>query len=76
LSEGEFLLYPNPARDILTVQRSSSEIEVLTVFDGAGRVVMQQSLNSAVEQVNLNELAPGMYVARTGNFTHPLLIIR
>ncbi|MFO0362046.1 MAG: hypothetical protein ACK500_09470, partial [Flavobacteriales bacterium] len=46
LSEGEFLLYPNPARDILTVQRSSSEIEVLTVFDGAGRVVMQQSLNS------------------------------
>jgi hypothetical protein len=76
LSEGEFLLYPNPALDILTVQRSSSEIEVLTVFDGAGRVVMQQSLNSAVEHVNLNELAPGMYVARTGNFTHPLLIIR
>jgi hypothetical protein len=70
------LLYPNPARDILTVQRSSTEVELLTICDSAGRIVIQQSLNSPVEQINLNELAPGMYVARTGNFTHPLLIIR
>jgi hypothetical protein len=76
LSGGELLIYPNPARDFLTVQRSSAELEILTVLDGAGRIVMQQSLNSPVQQINLNELAPGMYVVRAGNFTHPLLIIR
>jgi hypothetical protein len=76
LEAGELFLYPNPARDVLTVQRSSSEVEMLTICDGAGRIVMQQSLNSPIQQVNLNELAPGMYVVRTGNLTHPLLIIR
>lgn len=76
LTAGELLFYPNPARDVLTVQWSSTEVELLTICDGAGRIVMQQSLNSPVQQINLNELASGMYVVRTGNLTHPLLIIR
>lgn len=54
--------YPNPATDVLNV--TVEEKAQLTVFDQAGRVLLQQSVQAGENALNIAELKAGFYTFR------------
>lgn len=54
--------YPNPATDVLNV--TVEENAQLTVFDQAGRVLLQQSVQAGENALNIAELKAGFYTFR------------
>jgi len=72
-SASGFIIYPNPTRDMLNVQINQKiGFNKLSIFDASGRMVHSEVLNGALGQqtiqVNLNNLAAGLYqVTLEGN---------
>ena len=53
-------LYPNPVRDILTIEAGNGKNAAVEIVDAAGRVLMTVSGNRA----DVSGLAPGIYLVR------------
>lgn len=58
---GGFSLYPNPVKDDLHV-KSERDITELNVFNMAGQKVLSQKNNSKDPQINVANLAKGVYI--------------
>lgn len=56
--------YPNPAHDILTVERDVDGPAEAGLFDLQGRVVKIFGLNSRIERISVAGLATGQYLLR------------
>jgi hypothetical protein len=63
---GSVTLYPNPARNLLTLRSSHLDISAITIHDLSGRPIKQQNLQSHSRemQINLSGIAPGTYIVR------------
>ena len=60
-----FQIYPNPSEGIVTIDPKNNWIGSLLVFDIAGRVVKQISINSSTAfQLDITELPDGVYFIR------------
>ncbi|MFT6997745.1 MAG: hypothetical protein ACJAQ4_001499 [Cryomorphaceae bacterium] len=59
-------LFPNPARDLLTLRSSHLDMTSITIHDLSGRPIKQQTLqaNFREMQINLSGIAPGTYIVR------------
>lgn len=64
LTEIGVALYPNPAQDILTIERELEGPATAELFDLQGRSVGTEILNSKVESIPVGHLAAGHYVIR------------
>jgi hypothetical protein len=69
-------LYPNPAYGFFMVE-AGSEIQQITIIDLAGKLVhSEKNIRSTKTQVNLDNLKPGLYIAKMvtgdGEFTQKL----
>lgn len=65
LNADELLIYPNPAKDLVTVKlENPCELFVLDAF---GKVVLKQRLNQGEQQVSLEVLASGAYFFKVGD---------
>jgi len=65
-SASGFIIYPNPARDMLNIQLNRKMgFTILTVYDASGRMVHNEKLGNAegqqALQLPLSELNPGIY---------------
>jgi hypothetical protein len=74
-------LYPNPAKDEFYLHSDSiveNEVIKLTIFDLAGRKVMNISIDSKQKSVDISQLSSGTYVVTiaTDNFKeqHKLIV--
>ncbi|MCP4910747.1 MAG: T9SS type A sorting domain-containing protein [Bacteroidetes bacterium] len=64
LIEG-LIIYPNPVRNILTIDSSLNlDQSIISVFDIAGRRVMNYRLANGINSVNVSELSVGEYILR------------
>ncbi len=55
-------VYPNPARDIITIENANENLyKEIVIFDVTGRLVKRYSYNNTL---NVNELQNGVYVLR------------
>ncbi|MEQ1747131.1 MAG: T9SS type A sorting domain-containing protein, partial [Saprospiraceae bacterium] len=62
---GAFSIYPNPAKGMFTVDSKFDEPVSIEIFDLSGHMVQQRvSLQSGVQQVDINALGTGMYLIR------------
>lgn len=59
-SERTFSIYPNPARDMITVAGLTGN-EMIYIYDIAGRPVVQQKANAAMERLLIDRLPEGVY---------------
>ncbi len=61
--EANFLLYPNPAQKIITLQLKNREIENISVsiFDVTGKKIFSNSVNSLTTEINISDLSSGLY---------------
>ncbi|OYU83701.1 MAG: hypothetical protein CFE24_10270 [Flavobacterium sp. BFFFF2] len=57
-------LYPNPTTNQLTIE-STSELHQITIYNAVGQEVMQLQPNSTRITIQTNDLAAGLYVAKT-----------
>ncbi|NUY82013.1 CotH kinase family protein [Flavobacterium sp. MAH-1] len=57
------VLYPNPVRNIFTVN-SSARIDGVQVFDSLGRIVKSTTANSETVEVDANDLVQGVYLVK------------
>lgn len=74
----EFLVYPNPTNDVLTISRlngSGGKVDV-SVIDVTGRKVMVDTFYGAQHNLSVNDLAEGIYLVslRKGNQTQTIRI--
>ncbi|MGB6035982.1 MAG: T9SS type A sorting domain-containing protein, partial [Cryomorphaceae bacterium] len=66
-SERGFIqLFPNPARDLLTLRSSHLDMSSITIHDLSGRPIKQETLqsHSRETQINLSGIAQGTYIVR------------
>ena len=57
--ESQFVIYPNPAKDVLMIYNESmSEVTSIKVFDALGRLVLEQSNPS--NQLDVSNLSSGL----------------
>ena len=66
LGQTVFTLYPNPASNQLVVQAPLEVGQLLHVFDGTGKIVLEQRINGATASVDISELAAGVYTVVLG----------
>ena len=61
----DLIIYPNPVKNILTIDSSLNlDQSIISVFDLAGRRVMNYRLASGINSVNVSELSAGEYILR------------
>lgn len=63
---GSIQLFPNPARDLLTLRSSHLDMSAITIYDLPGKPIKQQNLQAHLReaQINLSGIAPGTYIVR------------
>lgn len=71
------VLYPNPVKDIFTVN-SSARIDGVQVFDSLGRIVKSKTANSETVEVDANDLVQGVYLVKitSGNASKTISIVK
>lgn len=72
LNNSGIKLFPNPAKDELTIGSASSLLTnaTMTMYDVVGKVVMEQKLNSAKETIDISALNNGVYVVQVYDAEH------
>lgn len=77
-SDDEFILYPNPVNDVLTIESESSLAATqghLNIYNGLGQIVMTQQLTS--NTVDISAISQGIYVVKlqidNSSFSYKLL---
>jgi hypothetical protein len=66
-------VYPVPAKDVITVERNTSDITEATITDMQGKVLMRVRLTQSRQEIDIASLAKGMYVLKAGNETVTIL---
>lgn len=58
----DFIIYPNPSRDVIQLVLPNEAHLVLTIYDMQGRIVLQKrGIQGARHQITVDRLAPGAY---------------
>ena len=72
-----FTYYPNPVKDVLTLNYSSN-IESVTVYNMLGQPVISQSVNALTGKINMGALADGTYMINVtmGDVTKTIRVIK
>ncbi len=62
LPESDFVVYPNPAADQITINSKDKPISSIIIFDSNGKKVFsEENLNIATKQVSIASFSKGMY---------------
>lgn len=56
----EFLVFPNPVKDMLNIQ-ADAMIQQIRIVDLGGRLIYEASSNNMIENINTNAFSAGMY---------------
>ena len=65
--ESQFIFAPNPVKDFLTIENKTG-IQSVTIFDLSGKLMLEQnSLNSKILKINLQNFSVGIYIIKVNN---------
>ena len=64
ISNNSFKIFPNPVATTVTIN-AQEVLDSITVTDLNGRKIVTQITNSAIVTLNLETLAPGIYLLTT-----------
>lgn len=57
----QFVLYPNPAAGVLNIKGDFDSNESITIYNMLGQTILNKSINSNEEAIDINVLTPGIY---------------
>lgn len=58
----EIKLYPNPANEVLNIEKGDNESAVVYIYDMNGSTVLQESIDGAKSSINITNLTDGIYM--------------
>jgi len=61
LSMAEILVYPNPAKDVITIETDGKERYAIELLTQSGSVVYQSTIEGNKHRINLSNLSNGVY---------------
>ncbi len=70
----QFLVYPNPATNKITINGNFVIPVVMRLTDISGKLILQQQLSGNSITINLPILSPGIYLLRIGEKNQKLII--
>ncbi|WP_163517796.1 T9SS type A sorting domain-containing protein [Gelidibacter japonicus] len=76
--DNQLLLYPNPAKDLVTFANLPLGETQIKVFDLSGKEVFSKHINSETTTINTTNFANGVYLVRinyNGNVAHKKLVV-
>lgn len=66
--------YPNPAQEFVNVSVNNTQVlNKVYFYDGLGRLVLEQTLNSNATKVDISRLPDGVYTIKCGLFVERLI---
>ncbi len=69
--ETDFKIYPNPAKDILTIENNSSmQLVNIEMLDASGRLIRNESFNGKNHTIDLSNEAAGFYILKLNVNSH------
>lgn len=71
----QFEIYPNPANDAITVQISGAN-SIFNLYDAAGRLIQSYTVSNVIQNINIAELAKGVYYMRTNKHSIAKMFIK
>ena len=77
-SDSQVLIYPNPAKSVVTIE-SEEEIEAISIIDARGCIVLSQSdIDQATYKADISQLSEGVYtliVQQNSGVSRQLLVV-
>ena len=72
---GTFMVYPNPANDILVVETfPETSLRTYRITNLMGQVLLQGNLNAENQQIDIKSLPAGMYFITIGEMTQKFVV--
>ena len=70
--------YPNPVTDKLTIQSANESIQIISIYDVNGKLLIQTEAHGLQQELELSELNSGIYIlkVKTGKETFTGRIIK
>jgi hypothetical protein len=66
-------IYPNPANDLIHIDRAASETSVLQVYNSLGTIVLSKELTKTNESITISSLANGIYFLKFDGVTKKII---
>jgi hypothetical protein len=61
-------IYPNPTNDLITIENTAfAEDEIISIYNIHGQLLLQQETKQAKTEIDISNLAKGVYVVKLGN---------
>ena len=71
-----FNLYPNPAKNKLTINSKNEPLKQIEVFNVLGQRIINLNFSSSLsENIDISSLNTGMYLVKINNLTTKRLIV-
>ena len=62
VAKNKFVVYPNPAKDILTIDTGDAMSATVVLYDMSGRIVLQKNI-TGIEAIDISSCKQGVYLA-------------
>ncbi len=76
--ESRFVIYPNPAKDVVKVSTVNSQRSTIKVYNVMGMLVDEIEINSNETEINVSDYNPGIYFfniqTENGNVTKKIVV--
>ena len=70
----EVEIYPNPANDFVTIKTHNNIGDLITISDISGRTLITEEVTADDIQINIADLAKGLYIIKAGDKSEKLII--
>ena len=70
----EIEIYPNPANDFVTIRTHNNIGDLITISDISGRTLITEEVTADDIQINIADLAKGLYIIKVGDKSEKLII--
>jgi len=74
LNASDFNIYPNPAKNRITITSGFNTPALMQVFDHAGKIIYKQGLLQNQLSIDLPSFSPGIYIVRINDKVKKLVI--
>jgi hypothetical protein len=72
LKQSNFKLYPNPAKDMITLEMNSDD--TVRIYNINGAKVLEKNLNAGRHEIKINNLSQGIYTVQVAGKSERLII--
>jgi hypothetical protein len=69
-------IFPNPARDLITLKKSTAENETISIYNSIGELVKSSFVNNENSSVDVSALSKGIYVVKFSSKNEMLKFIK